>query len=218
MAFDLVTGLGGGGGGPVNAGYTLQDMYTVSRGLGGFRAYAYTSEYADNSTLFFLYYGNGWQQFGSGLNTTALMTSYTTIVDITSGSGTLLFVLTGAPSGNDTYTTFKITIDGTVREIGCYQKNGWRGLCIASPIRQVSGTTFAADRMRGSFSTTNTGATVPTPEIGTGQILLPAMSSGREEGVRFESSCKVEIKSTSGWRITDPWDWNLAAVFLDQAY
>lgn len=211
MAFDLTTSLGGGGGGPVNAGYTINDLYTVTRGAGGFQTGANGVTYSDGDTLFFNYYNSGWSVFGSGLSTVQIMTSYTTVVDITSGSGTFLFCLTGYPQGNAALVTFRITIDGTARTLQAYINNGWRALCLADELSWLNGNAW--DRIPPQNNTSDVTTPTPIPRL---NIWVPGPNSGRDKGVRFESSCKVEVLSTSGWAPNDPGRWTLAAVFLDQ--
>ena len=211
MAYDLVTGLGGGGGGG-GRNPTINDIFPITRYYTGMGIYKGTSFYNTGGTAFYTQ-NPSWELFGGAYISTVIMTSYTTIVNITSGSGSFLWAFSGAPNGNDAFVDLRITIDGTTRVINAYCLNQNRVLFTPSINKGATTSNVWTDLYPQAFpAATNT----PTANQTATNVVLPGFSSGTEYGVRFESSCHVEMVSTSGWRNVAPWNYSAAAIWLDQ--
>lgn len=210
MAYDLVTGLGGGGGGRV--GYDLKDLYQVHELWGGFVSYRGSGTSSDQASAFFSsYHSNFGGAYVSNISTT---NSYVTIVNVTSGSGTFLCALSGVLSVNGEIT-FRITIDGESRTLTSPMEDGYRALCLTDAVRAGYGAGSGWPIQPSSSETSPLTGANAVDDMGW-PIAIPQYSSGRDKGIRFETSCKVEILNTTAYTTTDPQDWALAAVWLDQ--
>ena len=200
-----------------DGGYTIDDIYATSRSYAGFVTGAGGLGTHNSSGDNFFTTGGTWDRFGGAHIQVTVMTSYTTVVNITSGSGVFFFALSGAPLGNGATTTLRITLDGTTREIEAYQNDSERVIFMAAPISTQGSNNVNMwltnwPQKAASSSTTSVPATATT---GAYNVMVPAPGVGMNQGVRFSNSCLVEMKSTSGWRNSAPWNRTLAALQLD---
>ena len=193
MAFDLTTSLGGGGGGgpelTINSfGRPLQipadSSYVLTSGAGGV-------EHA-GSSLF-------WSEIDNqgAYITTNNGSSYIDVVNI-SGSGYLGWILSAfIANGNAAYTmTFRITIDGTSREIAVDETSNTRFLLVP---------TYEMLRLHHNNNTRGQGMFMFGNDadhiiFDNGYLILPppgALQATRS--IRFESSLRVEMKCTGSF-------------------
>ena len=190
--------------------YVLEDMYPYSFDYNGaFILAGGTSIGTQAASLYTQYI----PQFGGGYITLPTPNVFTQIINI-SGSGYLMFVISGAPYPGGSVETARVTIDGQTRDIGAYNAQDDRAIFIFDRI-ETNGASdlYSSPEMLGNWNYV-VGQTTP---FGPARApYLPGPSSGPMRGMRFENQCKVEIRSTAGYYNGLGYQYAAAAVFLDQ--
>lgn len=129
--------------------------------------------------------------------TTTNVTSYTTVTNVTSGSGLLAWVMIGTPTGSAMVDQYiRITIDGTAKEFRTktYAGNGHHVIWMSHPnmIRWYHNNNV---RNQGLASFNATYTTAYENSFRNGYFFLPPASMlDNNIGLKFESSLKVEVK------------------------
>lgn len=175
-----------GSGGLSNFGPTLNDGFTQMYNSGSMYVSSISSSWTDMEQ-------SHWDVYtaspASAYTTSIPGTSYTTIINHTSASGFFLFAVTNRPNGIGQPTgTFRVTLDGTMREYAVTITSGYRGQLLFHPTTQETN----GSKPQSSQHKVWNGNTLDRPR----SIItyLPSPGSGIYRGVRFNQSLKVEYK------------------------
>jgi hypothetical protein len=191
--------------------FTLNDMFVVKHTYNAiYIALGGGSARSDQFTFFDTYLAN----FGGGYVVYPAANTFVDLVNI-SGSGYFMFAVSGTSYPNTTVNTLRVTIDGETREIsGGTVNNDERNIWSFAPIMTNGASDLlSSPAMVGNYSFTNSER---IPRAFGRTPYLPGPSLGKECGMRFESQCHVELKTTAFYFNQSGYNRAGAGVFLDQ--
>lgn len=192
--------------------FTLNDMFVVKHTYNAIYILAGGSSPNSAQAQFYSTYLDN---FGGGHVISPTANTFVDLVNI-SGSGYLMFAISGTSYPGTTVNTLRVTIDGETREIsGGTANNAERNIWSFAPIMTNGASDlYTSPAMLGNYNFANSER---IPRAFGRAPYLPGPSLGKESGMRFESQCRVEIKTTAGYYSTTAYNRAGAGVFLDQA-
>ena len=191
--------------------FTLNDMFVVRHTYNAIYILYGTGSATTSQAQFYSTYLDN---FGGGYVQYPAANTFVDLVNI-SGSGYLMFAVSGTSYPGTTVNTLRVTIDGETREIsGGTAANNERNIWSFAPIMTNGASDlYSSPAMLGNYSFTNSES---IPRAFGRAPYLPGPSHGKECGMRFESQCHVELKTTSLYYNSVPYNRAGAGVFLDQ--